>query len=742
MTKADLLQRLRATFLIELEETVGDLCGALTQLEAQAGSEKQAQLHASLFRGAHSLKGAARTVEYFEVADLMHAIEDLLRARVEGPALDADLRTLILACLDALHDAGRRARQGEPLTVPSAPELTRALVAAGAGRPFVQPTPAPLPPLQSSPSPGASAPLGPASEVGRARVEVERLDSLLSKSAELLVERGRVRADVQRLNEVGESLANWQRGFRSFAGKARTVLGPGPDHDPALTELLQQLDRAMPLLKPLIRELEGACGALGRDVARLERVAEPLDAQIRRVRMVPFSELLPRLQRTVREAASFVGRQVRLQIEGGEVEADRAIIEGLASPLLHLVRNAVCHGIEPAGLRAAMGKPSDGLLRIVVGLRAGALEVRVEDDGAGVDVEEVREALKRRGLPVPATSVGVLRSLFSPQMSTRAKVDALSGRGVGLDVVRDSVEALHGSVELFSTVGQGTQVVLCLPLTVTRLRALCMQAGGEVLCLASAHVLRLLRVDPEAVRKVNGADVLDLDGQTVPVVELAQALGLPPARPIEGQGKLHVMVVTEGGRVAAFVVDGFLSEGERVIKSLGPRLVGLALFGGATLMASGQVALVLQPAPVVDVAVSGAASHDLGARVRPAAAPRRARILVADDSRTTRSMVTSVLEAAGHEVVSTEDGSAGWRCLQEQSFDLVVADVEMPLMDGLHLTRTIRSSPQHRGLPVVLISGLDTREDRRRGLEAGADTYLVKTSFDQTRLLEAVERLL
>jgi two-component system chemotaxis sensor kinase CheA len=451
----------------------------------------------------------------------------------------------------------------------------------------------------------------------------------------------------------------------------------------------------------------------------------------------------------IRDLADAADKQIVLNVEGGDVELDRSILEGLKDPLRHLVRNAIDHGAETPAERRSAGKTPQVQLTVSAALRGDHVEVVVADDGRGLDLEALRQQLRRRNLPDPADERELAQAVFLPGLSTRRLVTDVSGRGVGLDVVKGRVEAMHGTVGLSSEPGRGTRFTLAVPLTLTTLRALLVSAAGQTFAIVSAAVQKLVRVDPAAVRTVEGRPLLALGGPPLPVAELADVLGLRAAGSHrEERDRRPAVIVSTGERRAAFLVDEFLAEQEVVVKNLGGRIRRLRHVVAATVLPSGRIALVLNTGNLVrsalahgpTVAPVWSAGERLGAA--PPRAPARKRILLADDSVTTRTLEQSILEAAGYEVLTAADGAAAWQVLQEKGADLLVSDVDMPRLDGFDLTERVRASSRFRDLPVVLVTAREQAEDRARGAAVGADAYLGKSVFDQQELLTVLTQLI
>ena len=490
-------------------------------------------------------------------------------------------------------------------------------------------------------------------------------------------------------------------------------------------------------LRQMEKDLERLAAAMAGDGRVLKEAAGAIDDEVRRVRMLPFAEACQGLDRMVRDLAQGAGKDVELVLQGGDVELDRSVLEGLKDPLRHLVRNAVDHGAEPAAERRAAGKPPFLRLTVAAVVRGAQVEVAVEDDGRGIDLNALRQFVRKKGLPEPADERELAHAIFLPGLSTSRYITDVSGRGVGLDVVKSRVESLHGTVDLSFTQGRGTRFTLSVPLTLTTLRVLLVGAGGQTFALPAANVLKLVRAEPSQVRSVEGRQMLALGGTPVPLASLTDTLGLrapTPTLPREGGGspsfslpprgggwgwggKVPVVVLAAGEKRIAFVVEEFQAEQEVVIKSLGARIRRTRFISAGTILPSGKIALVLNVPNLVRGGLRRPTSPALAAPADRDARPAKKRILVVDDSLTTRALEKSILEAAGYDVAAAADGAAAWQLLQEQGADLVVSDVDMPRMDGFELTEAVRGSPRFRGLPVVLVTARETESDKtaRRG---------------------------
>jgi two-component system chemotaxis sensor kinase CheA len=763
MDREQLVKRLMTTFLEELDEHVQLFNRDLLALKKEPAAAERAERLKTLFRTAHSLKGAARSVSVSAIEGACHRLEEILAAVQDGRlALGPDLFALLFATADAIEETSMQLREGHesagaPLTK-LLPQLDAAAGGRGArtGTPAVPPSPSVAEkkssPLRSAaasgpeptrvPAVAAPPPAGgetlaeSAGSQATVRVPAEKLDALLARSGELLVARRRVQSRSQEAMALRESVRRWRAEWQAVEKPLGKLL---QENDGAPSRGAHSLARVGNNLRQLENDLERLTTTLAGDGRLLRQVAGSLDDEVRRVRMLPFAEACQGLERLVHDLAHAGGKEVDLVLAGGAVELDRSVLEALKDPLRHLVRNAVDHGAEPAAARQAAGKPPRARITVAAVLRGSQVEVVVADDGRGLDLEALRQQARKRRLPEPADDRDLARLIFLPGLSTAPLITDVSGRGVGLDVVKSRVESLHGTVEVAFTPGQGTRFTLAVPLTLTMLRALLIAAGGQTFAFVDTNVQKLVRVVSTEVRSVEGREMLALGGPPLPVASLAETLGLGAREP--AGGRLLVLVVAAGDRRMAFVVDEFLAEQEIVVKSLGARIRQLRHVAGATILPSGQIALVLNAANLVRSGLARAPSRPLTAVPERAAVEAKKRVLVAEDSVTTRTLEKSILEAAGYEVAVAVDGADAWRILQERGADVLVSDVEMPRMDGFALTELVRGSPRFRDLPVVLVTARETEQDKARGIQVGANAYLVKSAFDQRNLLETIAQL-
>ncbi len=463
-------------------------------------------------------------------------------------------------------------------------------------------------------------------------------------------------------------------------------------------------------------------------------------------RMRPFGDGVHGLPRLVRDMARTLGKEAKLVIEGEKTEVDRDILEKLESPLSHLIRNAVDHGIEPIDMRTAAGKPAAGTIRLEARHRAGMLQVTITDDGGGVNLDKLRKKIVDRGLNSAElvrqmTDVELLEFLFLPGFSTATTVTEFSGRGVGLDVVQDTIRKVGGSVRISSQPDRGTTFHLQLPLTLSVIRAVVVNAAGEPYAFPHNRIDRLLRIPRSAVRSLEHRQFVTVDGQNVGLVVAAQLLDLP-STPAPGE-ELAVVLLSDATGTYGLVVDSFRGEQDLVVRPLDPRLGKVPNLSAAAILDDGSPVLIVD---VEDMLRSMDQYIQTGALsrcdTRPTGASRKKRILIVDDSITVREVERQLLLHKGYEVVVGVDGMDGWNKVRSDRFDLLISDIDMPRMSGLQLVAAVRSDAVLRDLPVVIVSYKEREEDRNRGLEVGANCYLTKSSFHDNRFIEAVEDLI
>lgn len=755
-------------------------------------------------RAAHSLKGAARIVGVQVGVELAHAMEDCFVAAQEGRVLldaawidellrgvdiiarigndeDESARDAVSACVAALqarmagvapHGSALRRDVASPVVATPAP---RAVVGAPAARTdtsadaardsdaafnlladalraeatatATSATPAIPLNLESPANVTTDIPPVPAStgsnttEPGRMlRVRADNLDRLLSLSGESLVESRWLKPFAQSMLRVKRVQRDSTRALDQLH-ETLADLKLDPRAQAALEELRRLTAESQHLLADRLADLESFD-------RRSTHLSQQLYDAALQCRMRPFGDGTGGLARMVRDVARSLGKQVRWQLVGESTQVDRDILDLLEAPLGHMLRNALDHGIEAPAVRLARGKPEEGTLTLDARHTAGALLITASDDGAGIDLDALRASIVRKKLASEETAARLseaelLEFLFLPGFSLRDQVTEVSGRGVGLDAVHDVVKRVRGTVRITHEPGLGTRVQLQLPLTLSVIRSLLIEVAGEPYAVPLAHVNRTLQVNRADIELLEGHQHIAFAGQRIGVVTAHQILDTAP--PADDSGAVCMMVIGDGPQTYGVVVDRFLGERMLVVQPLDPRLGKIRNITAGALMENGDPVLIADVddwlRSVERLVAGGALKHaQHGGALSAQRAARR--VLVVDDSLTVRELERKLLATRGYDVTIAVDGMDGWNAVRGERFDLVITDIDMPRMDGIELVTLIKRDPQLHALPVMIVSYKDREEDRRAGLDAGADYYLAKGSFHDEALLDAVRDLI
>lgn len=741
---AELLDMFRA----EVEEQIAVLQDAIVALDA--GGDAVQHL-GTCMRAAHSLKGAARIVGIDPGVRIAHAMEDAFEGARKGHlTLDAHHIDRLLAAGDYLAHIGKidiaamtgwleaEANDIAALIVELEAIGNGASEAAAPAPPVETQVTEPLVEAKPSP-PAAEPPAAPKANEAEARamqtvkVSTETLARFMGVSAQVLIDARRLQGTVDSLQQMRRRLARLERALGSDAGA-------GINRRSANDLVRREIAALRDDFAERIDEFETQSG---RSLVN----ADLLYGEVLRSRMRPFSDVVGGFPRLVRDVARQLNKKAALEIVGRNTGMDRDIAGALDSPLGHLLRNAVDHGLETPEARRAAGKPEEGTITLEARHRGGALVVTVRDDGKGIDVARLRARIVEKGLVDSDTAKSLsdaetLEFLFLPGFSTAARITDISGRGVGLDVVQSTVQRAGGVVHVASVHGQGTTFELQMPVARSVVRALLVTIGGAPWALPLARIDEIREVAVSDVRMIEGRRVIDVEGVDVGVVPLAEVLEL-------GADETHadtltLVMIREQGQRFGLEVEGVAGEQELVVRPLDPRLGKVPDVLASSLLDNGTAALILDIEDLVRSVDSLLAQGRLrGSRRGRADSTRRARhILVVDDSLTVRETERKLLERAGYLVDVAVDGVAGWNALRLGNYDLLLTDVDMPRMTGIDLTRAVRDDGRLRDLPVMIVSYKEREEDRRMGFEAGADRYITKASFRDDSLLKAVEELI
>ncbi len=769
-----------AFFVPEAEEHLETVADAL---QAESRQADPAATIGILFRAFHTLKGAAYTVGCSPIGALAHRVEDLLSTVRSGRrSLDAEVEAVIDLALDTLRSMlpGRARPEADVETAyasvlsavdgvladePSA-QPTSAEASSSSQQPVFVPVPATVPPALRA-APFAST----------IRVHLDRLEGLLNLASDLIIIKGKLDRHVRELETASAEMTLDRRRLaltiREFAGKH---VNPRLGHATGAVEGDGRETRSLAGFSELEFERYDDFNVLARSVGELDEdlgdaqaglhsilnsvrsemetlgvVVRDLRKSVTRVRLVPVGQLFTRFRRLVRQQEREVGKTVHLETRGENVEIDNVILEKLSDPLLHLVRNALAHGIEPPEERMRRGKDPIGQVRLVAYSRGNKVWIEVSDDGAGMD----RSVLKSRALALgllTSDQAGAMREedatdlIFLAGFSTMAASTTGAGRGVGLDVVRTDILRMKGEIEVKSEPGRGTTFILKVPLTLIVSQALLVEVADRTFAFPVSAVETLVSLEADDVRKLGEREVVPFRGDDLPVLRLRPLLGLSGHDPT---GEFVGVIVSAAGRRVMVLVDKALGSEDVVLKSLGAFLESLSHYQGAAISASGQLVLVLDPvglvgldapAPIQGREGSGLFSMPGGLQVAPRTPGGKARILLVDDSVSVRKVVGRMLESAGFEVVTAVDGMEALERLRGGAFSAVITDLEMPHLDGFELIRQLRDRDSWKELPILVLTTRVGERHVRVAQELGATGFLSKPVVEE-RLVTIVRRV-
>ncbi len=809
----EFLKKLFAAFRIEADEHVKAISSGLLELEKTSTGDEAAAIVETVYREAHSLKGAARSVNMIHVESVCQAMESVLGA-LKGGRLKASTTTfdVLHGATDAITDllAGSESvevdREVEEvlglLKAPKEDERTEAAVkperrvetvpasdestdGAGEAEQSSEAEPAGAQEdrhdveesqqsvvvseagLESADTggergghanaPGESPRFAGPMQSDTVRIAVEKLDPLLRQVEEMVSVKLTSAQRVADLVSLATSIATWKQKWGSVIANERSMgsllLKKGSHNKSDLSEAqLTKLTDFLDWNETFVKSVEARLKELARSAESDSRthgsMVDDLLEDMMNVLMLPCSSLVEVFPKLVRDLSREAGKEVYLEIRGADLEIDRRILEAIKDPLIHLVRNAIDHGIEPPDVRESVGKPARGNVTIAFSQISGnQVELTVSDDGGGIDVQKVRDVALSRGIisQQEKTHFGeqeAIALVFRSEVSTSSGVTRLSGRGLGLAIVREKLENLGGNVSVFTAPRQGTSFRILLPVTLSTFRGILVESYNQPFIVPTANVERVARIKREIIKTVGNKETIEVDGKAIPLVKLGETLQLRKTDGKNGHTDfIPVLILRSGESVVSFSVDKIVQEQEVLVKPFNKQLSRVRNVAGATMLGTGNLVPILNVQDLVKSATKRTFTPAGPAIELEETEDRIKNVLVVEDSITSRMLLKNILETSGYSVTTSVDGADAWTVLKTNSFDLVVSDVEMPRMNGFELTAHIRSDEALSDLPVILVTSLGSREDRERGIDAGANAYIVKGSFDQNNLLDTVERL-
>ena len=721
-------KRLLETFTQEAKEHIDNLSNGLLELKKGSDQESSKALLENLFREAHSFKGASRSVNIAEIEEVCKAMEEvfnrykLVGGEIHDPLIEIMLEASDLLSTLSLGDDGSR-RDQKPhvqeviarlytqlesdslivlkdetllaLEVPQKIEITQE----------VKPDESPKVPQESK-----------AAET--IRIPLKKLNAIMEQTEEMLFAKIVSKRHTEMLSSIMEEI-----------GELKKV----PSHPRAMNSKLSSVESMM---HKAIKQSQG-------DAREISLSVDRLLAHMKEALTLPFSTLFYTLPKIVHDMAKSVGKEAVLTVIGGEIEIDRRILEEMHDPLIHLLRNAVDHGIETLQERSKKGKSSIGTITLTLNQKSATkVELSIRDDGEGIDLKKVILSAIKKGIIDHASAEkldeqSVLNLVFQSGITTALNVTDLSGRGLGLAIVQEKAQQLGGHAYVQNKHEGGVEFTVLLPLSMATFRGVATSLNNQKYIFPSEHIFRVMRVGHERIKNVEGKEMVVVDHHVIPFYSLNTILEL--SSPFLESSSISVVVISSGTELLAIAVEAIDYEEEVMVKSLGKQLSRVKNIAGAALLASDIPALILNVSDIFKsvgmISLKKETHTNVGLKRKP-------KILVVDDSPTTRALLQNIMEMVGYDVVSAVDGMDAFETLKKERFDLVISDVDMPKMNGFELTEAIRSDTLHSELPIILVTSLESEEDKEKGMRSGANAYIVKSTFDQNNLIENIQLLI
>ncbi len=689
-------------------------------------------------RRAHTLKGAAKMMGLTAVNQAAHSMEDILEGiRMESSELDKDTFDKLFLSLDSIKalleggGIGETAKKDEETS-----EAVKTPIKDAGTIEYVRPQNI-EPAVQDA-----------------ILVETNKLDSLAGIVSEMAMTQ--IKSDDQE-TQISRIANSMREQFQVWT-QIKEKISPNPAIESKDTVYktrglgVEQINNCHNRFASILNSMIDLLDDYRRLATHRKLLMDQLQDDIRSIRLIPISVAFDAFPRAVRDMSREYGKEIKLNISGGEAKLDKSIIETIKDPLMHLMRNAVDHGIEKPAERLRRGKPKIGTINLSAYHRGSRVVIEISDDGLGIDLEKVKQTALQKGRIEESQfnamdEESAIQLIFLPGISTSPMITDVSGRGVGMDVVMQNISRkLKGTVDVQTEQGKGTRISLAVPITLAVMRVLLVKAGYGLFAIPTDSIKRNVKLPRDRIKSVEGKQILIENEEIIPLVRLSEILGTNGTPEEYSNDAVSVFITEYGQRPIGFCIDRFVGEQEVVIKSLGNHLKRIPHIVGATVLGTGEVVAILHISDLVNSArnqLAGATiSQQSAADQEKQKSQKMPSILVVDDSLTTRELERSILEASGYDVYIAVDGVDGFNKVSERQFDLIISDVEMPRMDGFQMVEKLKQSEHSKNIPVIMVTALQKEEEKRRGMEVGASAYIVKSSFDQSNLLDTIQTLI
>ncbi|MFC1849519.1 response regulator [candidate division CSSED10-310 bacterium] len=741
LTKEEFTE-LFSAFRAEIQLQTTQVSKDLLYLEKKPRAKDKEEIFNRIMREAHNVKGAARIVDLPEVSEIAQNFESVVGAvKEEKIELTRDLFDLLHFAMDTVLKAIEHRIRGNILDVSDI--ATKLNIVSEAGTVAIADLSSAAEIESVDQESEESAPAETIQLEEKIFISTKRIDVLMDWVGELLISKLK---NEQRLSEfiaIQHELENALQEQGDVQAVLSKITRTIPDTDVVfLMKLYQDLKATLieqgNMLRAVVKGYQ-------QDARHLSLVADFLHQSIKKTRMLPISTIFDTFEKMVRDLSRKQQKKVNMVVKGRATELDRQILEKIRDPLMHIIRNAIDHGLETPDQRTSAQKPEQGTIILEAMQRGNAIFIIIRDDGAGIDREKIIGNAIKKNLITPEEAALLEGDLaysliFRPGFSTKEIVTDISGRGFGMDVAKKNVEDLQGMITIQSEKNKGTEISIQIPLTLATLKILLISVAGEVIAIPSMAINKILKIKSEDIITLEGRTVIQIDQEPIALAWLKDILKLPGKGQIKrDKAELFCVLLSFSGGKGAFIVDEVQGEQDVVIKKLGEADSRIKCLSGATILSTGKVVIIVNPAELIQL-TRGRSITTYLKPLEEKIAPKR--ILVIDDSITTRNFEKAVLTGAGYEVVSATNGEEGLAIIRQDSFDLVVSDIQMPKIDGLQFTEQVKRDPTLSATPVILISSLESKDEIARGLEVGADAYITKQTFSRQTLLETVQRFI
>jgi len=731
----ELLKQLLETFNSQLDEQSQIITAGLLRLEKKNLTDVEYNKTLdTIFRSAHNLKGASRSLGIHEIGEIAHAIETLFSTfKSEEGTVPSSIIDLSLEAVDKMHDSLQSFLTHSPIPFDLSDLLNRLNNNVAEKNPITT-----IKPVEEK-TQTQTTQKNDLLKTETIRVTIKQIDRISALMEELQVNKIALDdhyADISQLHNKSKKMTElWDElsiaikninNSNDYNMQMLSVSGSDYFHD-----IKNNIDKMYKTMRGCINELS--------------TLSNSLQEEIRMLRLVPAANLFSTLPRHVREMAHAMNKEIELNITGDEIKIDKMVLDGIKDPIIHILRNAVDHGIEDKTTREDNGKPPIGQINIKLVEEENHVLIYISDDGAGMNRKKIGDTILRKNLVTAGeyekmTDDEVLDYIFHPGFSTKEIITDISGRGVGLNLVKNNLEPLKGKVTITTEINKGTTFCLSLPFTISSERGLMIKSGGEIFVVPTSHVERVFTVKLTDIIEVQGSQAIIVNGHPILLRSLAILLSLNE-KDMSVKNHVPVVVIKKDKQQVGFLVDEVIGEREIIIKPLQYPFTTISCVAGGTLSGSSHIIVVLNSGDLLARALHTGQSAPISFSTKMMDVPTRPHILVVDDSITTRTLEKHVLESKNYQVTVAVDGQEAWDLLQKQKFSLLITDVMMPIMDGFTLTEYVKKNEKTRSIPVIIVTSLGSDAEKKRGVEVGADAYIVKNDFESSALLEIVSQL-